>query len=82
MAVKHPKQPLQRTIDKVRTTALINRLQSHALNKLKIPMNATQIRAAEILLNKTCPNLQAVAVDLAGAVTIEVLQVASHKATK
>ena len=61
---------------------LVVRLQNHALNKLKNPMNASQIRAAEILLNKTLPNLASVQADLSGSVVVEVLQVREHKTSK
>lgn len=43
--------------EKIRTSQLINRLCDHALGE--IDMTQTQIRAAEILLNKTLPNLKA-----------------------
>ena len=39
----------------IKTSMLIKRLQKHAVNEC---MSTTQIRAAEILLNKTLPNLK------------------------
>ena len=41
---------------RIQTTKLTDRLQDHALGKVK--MEATQIRAAEILLKKAVPDLQ------------------------
>lgn len=76
------KMALPSTKDKIRTGLLITRLQNHALGKLKKPMTSQQIKAAEILLARTLPTLQSVNVDMAGQVSIEVLQVADHKTTK
>jgi len=42
--------------EKIKVSQLINRLANHALGKNK--MTNTQVRAAEILLNKSLPNLQ------------------------
>lgn len=47
----------QRTRDRIKTSMLVNRLSDHVLNDAK--MSQTQIRAAEILLNKTLANLSA-----------------------
>jgi hypothetical protein len=53
----------EKTKSKIQTSMLVIRLQSHALGKLKHPMTASQIRCAEILLNKTLPNLGAIQVE-------------------
>ena len=42
--------------DKIKTSQLINRLENHALDELDL--KPSQIKAIEILLNKTLPNLQ------------------------
>jgi hypothetical protein len=42
--------------DKIKTSQLINRLENHALEELDL--KPSQIKAIEILLNKTLPNLQ------------------------
>ncbi len=42
---------------KIKTTQLVNRLQNHGLGTLE--MSATQIKATEILLRKTIPDLSA-----------------------
>ncbi len=42
---------------KIKTTLLVNRLTDHALGNIKL--EATQVRAIEILLNKTLANLTA-----------------------
>ena len=44
--------------EKIRTSMLINRLQNHVVGRLE--MSATQLRAAEILLKKCLPDLQAI----------------------
>lgn len=43
---------------KIQATQLINRLTNHALGK--VDMNATQVQAIRILLDKSLPNLAAV----------------------
>jgi len=53
--VNHPK----RTREKISTSQLVNRLQDHVFGKVK--MTATQVRAAEIVLKKSLPDLSAVA---------------------
>jgi hypothetical protein len=44
--------------DKIQATQLINRLEDHALGILEL--SQTQIKAIEILLKKTLPDLSAV----------------------
>ena len=58
---------------KIQTSQLINRLQDHGLGKIEL--SQTQVRAAEILLRKTIPDISAVeiAADIQGEMTI------SHK---
>lgn len=48
----------ERTRAKIQTSQLINRLFSHANGEVE--MSATQVRAAEVLLKKTLPDLQSV----------------------
>ena len=43
---------------KIQTSQLINRLESHALGDLEL--SATQIKAIEVLIRKTLPDLSAV----------------------
>lgn len=62
MAVRKNLTQVQRTRDKIRTSQLINRLHNHVIGKNQ--MTSTQIRAAEILLNKTLPNLAQQTIDL------------------
>lgn len=47
-----------RTRAKIQTTQLIKRLLQHANGEVE--MSATQVRAAEVLLKKTLPDLSAV----------------------
>ena len=47
---------------KIQASQLINRLQAHADGKVE--MSATQVRAAQILLDKSIPNL--VATEISG----------------
>ena len=43
--------------ERIKTSMLLNRLQDHVFGKCEL--SATQIRAAEITLNKSLPNLTA-----------------------
>ena len=43
---------------KIQTSQLVNRLTDHALGKLEL--STTQVRAIEVLLKKTIPDLSAV----------------------
>ena len=42
---------------KIKTSQIINRLTNHILGELEL--SSSQVRAAEVLLNKTLPNLAA-----------------------
>jgi hypothetical protein len=42
---------------RIQTSQLINRLTSHALGRLKKELSASQVKAIEILLRKTLPDL-------------------------
>lgn len=59
-ATKRNAMLIEEARKKIQTTQLINRLQKHALGKLKKPMDATQIRAVEVLLKKSVPDLQSI----------------------
>ena len=48
----------ERTRAKIQTSQLVNRLFSHANGEVE--MSSTQVRAAEVLLKKTLPDLQSV----------------------
>jgi hypothetical protein len=48
----------ERTRAKIQTSQLINRLISHVNGEVEL--SSTQVRAAEVLLKKTLPDLQAV----------------------
>ncbi len=50
----------ERTRERMRTAALINRLQKFALGELKSPMEPSQVTAALGLLKKTLPDLKAI----------------------
>jgi hypothetical protein len=56
---------------KIKTTLIVNRLQNHISGKNK--MTTTQVRAAEILLNKVVPNLQSVEMDVSGDIVQNVV---------
>ena len=53
---------------KIQVSQLLNRLQNHAFGEVEL--NATQLRAIEILLKKTLPDLSQV--DLQGEVDVGV----------
>lgn len=57
MAIRKKLTHDQKTREKIQTSQIINRLVNHIDGTVE--MKSTQIRAAEILLNKTLPNLQA-----------------------
>lgn len=54
--------------ERIRTSMLVNRLTNHALGKVK--MQPSQVKAIEILLRKTLPDLQAT--ELSGGVDVVV----------
>jgi len=54
-ATKRNAMWIEQTRQKVQASQLINRLQNHVLGT--IGLSATQVRAAEILLKKTLPDL-------------------------
>jgi len=60
----HPDDPaFEKTRAKIQTTQLVKRLENYALNNLdeqgkEVELEPQRIRAIEILLNKTLPNLQ------------------------
>lgn len=56
MAARLTKRLADQTRDSIQTSMLIKRLCNHALGECE--MSNTQVRAAEILLNKTLPNLK------------------------
>lgn len=56
MATRLNKRTATQSRDAIKTTQLIKRVQKHAHGEVE--MTATQLRAAEILLNKTLPNLK------------------------
>ncbi|MEI5996816.1 hypothetical protein H3V53_06260 [Paraburkholderia bengalensis] len=63
---------------KIKTSQLINRLQDHALGKLK-DLSPTQLRAIEVLLKKAIPDLSSVDMAVGGkpdaaAVKIEIVK--------
>jgi hypothetical protein len=51
----------EETRTKIKTSQLINRLSDHAFGN--VVLEATQIKAIEILLRKTLPDLNAVTID-------------------
>ncbi len=46
---------------KIQTSMLINRLTDHALGKVEL--TSSQVKAIEILIRKTLPDLQAISLD-------------------
>jgi hypothetical protein len=47
-----------RTREKIQTSQLINRLENHAFGSVEL--TPTQVKAIEVLLRKTLPDLQAI----------------------
>lgn len=58
MAIRKKLSHNARTREKIQTTQLINRLTQHALNDLEL--STSQVKAIEILLRKTLPDLKQV----------------------
>ena len=56
--VRLTKRQAESTREKIRASLLAQRLELNALGELDPPMSQTQVRSAEILLNKTLSNLQ------------------------
>jgi hypothetical protein len=57
---------------KIQTSQLINRLENHALGELDL--SATQIKAIEVLIRKTLPDLSAVAMTGENGGPVETVQ--------
>lgn len=55
---------------KIQVSQLLNRLQNHAFGEVEL--NATQLRAIEILLKKTLPDLSQVDANVKGEVGLTV----------
>ena len=61
MAARNRPGLSENTRQRIKTTMIVERLAKHIVGELEL--SSTQIRAAEILLNKTLPNLSAAQVD-------------------
>lgn len=57
--------------EKIKTSQLCNRLNQHAFGEIEL--TPTQVRAIEILLKKTIPDLSSIDATLSGEVTSYVL---------
>ena len=51
------KQHADKSREKIKSTQLLNRLQSYALGEDDVDISSGQLRAIEILLKKTVPDL-------------------------
>lgn len=67
------------TRKKIQTTQLINRLTAHALGEVE--MTSSQVRAAEVLIKKTLPDLTAATIE-ADVMTQEVTPLTAEEAKK
>lgn len=70
MAARMRKTHQDEVRTKIQTSQLLNRLQNHALSLTEDELTPTQMKAIEILLRKSLPDL--VAVDLQGEVDVGV----------
>jgi hypothetical protein len=61
MATRKNLTQLPRTREKIRSSMLMNRLTDHVLGKCD--MTPSQVRAAQLILRKTLPDLKAVKVE-------------------
>ena len=79
------RKPSRNTKAKIQANKIVNRLQRHIDSTVKSPLHymlPSQVTAALGLLKKVMPDLAAAKVEVSGAVTVEVLKVASHKTAK
>lgn len=58
MARKLTTRQADQTKSAIRTGMLTKKLQDHVVNPVKTPLTITQLRAADILLRKTLPDLR------------------------
>lgn len=58
---------------KIQTSMLLNRLSDHALGNCEL--SSTQIKAIEILIRKTLPDLQSIQMDAQVDATVEVSKI-------
>ena len=65
--------------EKIQASQIINRLSDHVAGTLE--MSATQLRAAEILLKKTLPDLSSVSLTGADGGPLVVIQATAHDET-
>jgi len=63
--------------ENIKTAHILEKLSNHIFGM--VTMENSQIKAAEILLKKTIPDVQQIQIDVSGGVTVEVLQVARHE---
>lgn len=69
---------VDRARDRIRATHLIDRLQAHVMGL--VALESSQIRAAEILLKKVMPDLQATELSTADGNPVITFQWATHDA--
>lgn len=65
--VKPTKLQQDQTRAAIQTTQLVKRLQNFALEKNDVEIDPQRLKAIEILLRKSLPDLQSVAMDLGGS---------------
>jgi hypothetical protein len=60
MAARYNREHQESVIETIQSTQIVNRLQKHFNGELEKPLDATQLKAAEMLLARTMPTLSAV----------------------
>lgn len=60
MATRSNREHQESVIETIQSTQIVNRLQKHFNGELSKPLDATQLKAAEMLLARTMPTLSAV----------------------
>ena len=73
MAARNRPGLSEQTRLRIQTTMLVERLTKHILGECD--MSSTQVRAAQILLNKSLPDLQSIEVGMEGGLDLNVRQV-------
>jgi 5-methylcytosine-specific restriction endonuclease McrBC GTP-binding regulatory subunit McrB len=81
MAIRKNLKQTQKTREKIQTSQLINRLQNHALSDEINELKPSQLKAIEILLKKSLPDLQSTEItgDNEAPVALKVITGIPHK---
>ena len=80
MAARLTARQSETTCSAIKTTKLVQKLQRHVLEDED--MNASQVNAARILLNKTLPDQKVIDANIEGDLTVQVMNYADRSDSK